>query len=199
MPEKSRAWNEGGAVKSVTTQLKKFQYFYPYTVALVGAAVESQVNFMSCAWHTALSFDPPLFGVLIAKKRFTHGVISEAREFTVNFISFERIKLSAQLGRRSGHDLDKIKEFGVKLAPSQLITAPLIEEAYVAFECKLAEIRAYGDHDLFVGEVLAVHEDADVFNAEGILNASKIRPLLYLGNDFYITVDPATFKHVVPD
>jgi flavin reductase (DIM6/NTAB) family NADH-FMN oxidoreductase RutF len=199
MPEKFGGWDEGGTVKSVTTQLKKFQYFYPYTVALVGAAVESQVNFMSCAWHTALSFDPPLFGVLIAKKRFTHRVISEAREFTVNFISFERIKLSAQLGRRSGHDLDKIKEFGVKLAPSQLITAPLIKEAYVAFECKLAEVRAYGDHDLFVGEVLAVHEDADVFNAEGILNASKIRPLLYLGNDFYITVDPASFKHVVPD
>jgi flavin reductase (DIM6/NTAB) family NADH-FMN oxidoreductase RutF len=199
MPEKSRGLDKGGVVKSVTTQLRKFQYFYPYTVALVGAGVESQVNFMSCAWHTALSFDPPLFGVLIAKKRFTHRVISEAREFTVNFISFERIKLSAQLGRKSGQDMDKIKEFGVKLAPSQLISSPLIEEAYVAFECKLAEVRAYGDHDLFVGEVLAVHEDPDVFDAAGILNVSKVRPLLYLGSDFYITVDPATFKHVVPD
>jgi flavin reductase (DIM6/NTAB) family NADH-FMN oxidoreductase RutF len=186
-------------MKSVTTQLKKFQYFYPNTVALVGAQVENQVNFMSCAWHTALSFDPPLFGVLISKKRFTHQIISEAREFTVNFISFERVKLSAQMGRKSGRDMDKIKEFAVKLAPSRIIASPIIQEAYVAFECKLAEVQAYGDHHLFVGEVLAVHEAPDVFNSEGILNPSKVRPLLYLGSDFYITVDPDTFKHVVPD
>jgi hypothetical protein len=41
-------------MKSVKTQLKNFQYFYPYTVALVGAQAGKRVNFMSCAWHTAL-------------------------------------------------------------------------------------------------------------------------------------------------
>jgi len=74
-----------------------------------------------------------------------------------------------------------------------------VEEAYVAFECRLAEVRAYGDHDLFVGEVLAVHEEPDCFNGEGILNPAKTRPLLYLGSDFYLTIDPDTLKHVVPD
>jgi flavin reductase (DIM6/NTAB) family NADH-FMN oxidoreductase RutF len=186
-------------MNSVSDQPKKFQYFYPYTVALVGAQSEGQVNFMSCAWHTALSVDPPLFGVLIAKTRLTHRIISEAKEFTVNFISFERVKLSAQLGRRSGRDMNKVREFGVKLAPSQVIASPRIQEAYVAFECRLAKVQAYGDHDLFVGEVLAVHEEPDCFDASGILNPSKVLPLLYLGNDFYITIDPGTFKHVVPD
>ena len=186
-------------MKSVRTQLEKFQQFYPYTVALVGARSGGRVNFMSCAWHTALSFAPPLFGVLISKKRFTHEVISEAREFTVNFLSFERIKLSAQMGRKSGHDLDKIKEFGVRLRPGKVLESPFIEEAYASFECRLAEVRPFGDHDLFVGEVLAVHEDARAFNSDGILNPMKIRPLLYLGGDFYVTIDPDTFKHVLPD
>lgn len=186
-------------MKTVTTQLKKFQYFYPYTVALVGAKSKNQTNFMSCAWHSALSFEPPLFGVLISKKRFTHNIISEAREFTVNFISFERVRLSAQMGRKSGHDMDKIKEFGLKLAPPKIIRSPIIDEAYVAFECRLAEINAYGDHDLFVGEVLAVHEDPNCFNKEGVLNPNKVHPLLYLGSDFYMTVNPDTLKHVLPD
>jgi len=186
-------------MKKITTQVKKFQYFYPYTVALVGAQSRNQVNFMSCAWHTALSFDPPLFGVLISKKRFTHKLISEAREFTVNFISFESVKLSAQMGRKSGHDMDKIEEFQVKLSPAKIIRSPLIKEAYVSFECKLAETRAYGDHDLFVGEVLAVHEEEKCFSAEGILNIGKIHPLLYLGSDFYTTVNPDMLKHVLPD
>jgi len=186
-------------MKSIKTQLKKFQYFYPYTVALVGAKAGKRVNFMSCAWHTALSFEPPLFGILVSKKRLTHEIISEAREFTVNFLSFDRIKLSAQMGRKSGHDIDKVKECGVKLRPAKVLKSPLIEEAYVAFECRLAEVRPFGDHDLFVGEVLAVHEDAHAFNSEDVLNPMKIRPLLYLGSDFYVTIDPDTFKHVLPD
>jgi flavin reductase (DIM6/NTAB) family NADH-FMN oxidoreductase RutF len=186
-------------MKTLKTQFKKFQYFYPYTVALVGAGTEQQVNYMSCAWHTALSVEPPLFGVLISQSRFTHTLITEAKEFTVNFLSFDRVKLSALMGRKSGREINKIKEFAVKLQPARVIKSPVLEEAYVAFECRLAEIRAYGDHDLFVGEVLAVHEDPGVFTADGLLNPAAIRPLLYLGSDFYITVDPATLKHVVPD
>jgi len=186
-------------MKRIITKIENFQYFYPYTVAIVGAQSENQINYMACAWHTALSFDPPLFGVLVAKKRLTHQVISEAREFTVNFISSGRVKLSAQMGRKSGHDMDKIKEFQVKLSPSKIIRTPVFDEAYVSFECKVADIKAYGDHDLFVGEVLAIHEEEKIFNPEGILNTGKIQPLLYLGSDFYITINPDTLKHVLPD
>jgi flavin reductase (DIM6/NTAB) family NADH-FMN oxidoreductase RutF len=186
-------------MKKVFTRFKKFQYFYPYTVTIVGARSENFLNYMACAWHTALSFDPPLFGILISKKRFSHRVISEAREFTANFISTEKVKLSAQMGRKSGNEMDKIKEFHVQLAPSKIIDSPIIEEAYVCFECKVAEIRAYGDHDLFVGQVLAIHEEDKVFNKEGVLNPGKVRPLLYLGSDFYITINPDSLQHVLPD
>jgi flavin reductase (DIM6/NTAB) family NADH-FMN oxidoreductase RutF len=186
-------------MSKITTAIKKFQYFYPYTVALVGAKAGGRVNFMSCAWHTALSFDPPLFGVLISKKRFTHSLVSEAREFTVNFLGAETVKLSAQMGRISAFTMDKVKEFQVKLAPPKIIQSPIIEEAYVAFECRLADVRATGDHDLFVGEVLAVHEKPRSFTSDGILNVRTVAPLLYLGSDFYVTLNPDTLKHVVPD
>lgn len=185
-------------MKKIITEIKKFQYFYPYTVAIVGAQAGKRINYMACAWHTALSFEPPLFGILISKKRLTHQLISEAREFTANFISFDKVKLSAQMGRKSGHEIDKIKEFQVKLSPSKIIKSPLLEEAYVSFECKVADIKVYGDHDLFVGEVLAIHED-ESFSAEGVLDTGKIHPLLYLGSDFYITINPDTLEHVLPD
>ncbi len=185
-------------MKKIITKIKKFQYFYPYTVAIVGAQAGNRLNYMACAWHSALSFEPPLFGVLISKKRYTHQIISEAREFTVNFISFNKVKLSAQMGRISGSETDKIKEFEVKLSPSKIIKSPVLEEAYVCIECRVADVRAYGDHDLFVGKVLAVHEE-ECFGAEGVLEPRKIQPLLYLGNDFYITINPDSLEHVLPD
>jgi len=186
-------------MKKVTTHIKHFQYFYPYTVAVVGAKSETRVNYMSAAWHSALSFNPPLFGVLISKKRMTHQVISEAREFTVNFLDYDRVKLSAQMGRTSGHDRDKVAEFQVKLAPAKFLRSPILEESYAAFECKLADVRAYGDHDLFVGAVVAVHVEDKSFRTGGVLDTRKVKPLLYLGSDFYITIDADSLKHILPD
>lgn len=186
-------------MKKITTEIKNFQYFYPYSVALVGAKSRDRTNFMSCAWHTALSFKPALFAVLISKKRLTHEIISEAKEFTVNFISYEKIKRSAQFGRISGLDVDKISQFGLKTSPGKFIESPIISEAYVSLECHLKEIRTYGDHDLFAGEVKAVHEDENIFDSSGVLNIKKLRPLLYLGSDMYTTVDPNEFKHVLPE
>ena len=174
-------------MKTVATTLEKFQYFYPYTVALVGAKTAKHTNFMACAWHTALSFDPPLFGVLVAKKRLTHQVITQAGEFSVNFLPWDDIQLSAQMGRISGHDRDKIQDFQVKLAPSRVIHSPVLETAYAAMECQLKETRSFGDHDLFVGEVVAVHQEEGSFDDAGVLNPARVKPLLYLGGDFYTT------------
>ncbi|MGD2295109.1 MAG: flavin reductase family protein [Candidatus Aminicenantes bacterium] len=186
-------------MKKIITSLTHFQYFYPYSVNIVGARSEEVLNFMACAWHTALSFNPPLFGVLISKKRMTHKIISEAGEFTVNFLSADKAKLSARMGRISGYDLDKIEEFQVELAPAKVIQSPVLADAYVNLECKLIDTRVYGDHDLFVGEVLAVHEEENSFTSDGVLDNWKTQPLLYLGSDFYITTNPESLKHVVPD
>lgn len=184
-------------MKKIITQIKDFQYFYPYSVAVVGAKSKERTNFMSCAWHSALSFSPPLFGVLISKKRLTHRVISDAGEFTVNFIGAEEAKLSAQMGRTSGSDCDKIETFHVQLAPAKIISSPLLKKAYAAFECKLIEVRSYGDHDLFVGQVLAVHEEENGFSDEGVLESDHLKPLLYLGSDFYTTTSSEAPKRIL--
>jgi len=187
-------------MKKTLTKFEYFQYFYPYTVAIVGAKFEEKINFMSAAWHSPLSFSPPLFGVLISKKRFSHYIISNAKEFTVNFIPFNKVKISAQMGRKSGRDIDKVKTFKIKLLPAKVISSPILEDSYAALECRLIDIKTYGDHDLFVGEVVAVHQEEDAFAEEnGVLNTKKIKPLLYLGSDMYITTDAKTLKHILPD
>jgi flavin reductase (DIM6/NTAB) family NADH-FMN oxidoreductase RutF len=191
--------NLPAGMKKIVTDLKTFQYFYPYTVAVVGARVEEETNYMSCAWHTALSFDPPLFGILVSAKRRTHGFITQAGEFTVNFLERGDALLSARMGRVSGHDRDKVHEFAVELEPARNIRTPVLAAAYAAFECRLHEVRSYGDHDLFVGEVLTVQVNEGSFDANGVLNTRDVKPLLYMGCDLYLTVDPDTLEHKLPE
>ncbi|RMF07661.1 MAG: flavin reductase, partial [Candidatus Neomarinimicrobiota bacterium] len=83
----------------ITTRIDSFYHFYPATTALVGAKRGRQVNFMAAAWNTGVSFDPPLFGVAISPKRFTHGMIVESGEFTCNFLPFRQRNLIHRCGR----------------------------------------------------------------------------------------------------
>ena len=62
-----------------------------------------------------------------------------------------------------------------------------MKAAYAAFECKLVDDITCGDHQLLVGEIVAVHVSSEVFDEDGVLDLKKITPVLYMGAERYIT------------
>ncbi len=161
-------------MKVTKEKFDNFYHFYPYPVAFVGVKFGEKINFMSAAWHSPLSMKPPLFAVMISKKRLTHNLIAQAKEFSVSFLPFEKRKYSAYCGRTSGKDRDKVKEFSIELISPKKIASPLIKGSYAGFECKLFDIKEYGDHDLIVGEVIVLHEDPEFFDKDGRLLVEKL-------------------------
>jgi flavin reductase (DIM6/NTAB) family NADH-FMN oxidoreductase RutF len=180
----------------VKKKFENFYHFYPYPVAFVGVKYKDKVNFMSAAWHSPLSMKPPLFAVMVSKKRLTHALINEAKEFSVSFLPFEKRKYSAYCGRTSGRDRDKVKDFSIELLDPVEISSPLIKGSYAGLECRLYDLREYGDHDLIVGEVLVIHEESEYFDKDGRLLVEKVKPILYLGMDFYVTTSPETVEKI---
>jgi flavin reductase (DIM6/NTAB) family NADH-FMN oxidoreductase RutF len=75
-------------------------------------------------------------------------------------------------------------------------TAPILKDAYAAYECKLADSKPYGDHIWIVGEIVAVHFLEEAFTPADILDLDKIKPLLYLGSDFYASADKNSVSFV---
>lgn len=64
----------------------QFFGYYPGTVALVTAEHGGVRNVMAAGWHTALSAQPPLYGVLIGRERATHGLVTQSGTFGINFL-----------------------------------------------------------------------------------------------------------------
>ena len=62
-------------------------------------------------------------------------------------------------GTKSGMDFDKWKECNFTKGKSMEIKTPFISECPVNMECKLHQIVELGSHDLFIGEVVALHLD----------------------------------------
>lgn len=161
---------------------------YPSTVAVVGAKLGNTVNFMAAAWHTMLSFSPPLFAVLISPKRFTHSLIEQSGEFTASFLPYSHSRIVELLGRHSGKDLNKVEAFNLRLEEGHNVKCPYLKDAIAVYECQVVDAPTYGDHTLFAGKIVGVHYDPEAFDKEG---RPVYQALLYLGKDAYTTNDPA--------
>ena len=179
---------EGGSMLNrSTTNIDAFYHYYPRNTAAVGATLEGRSNLMAVAWSAPLSFKPPMYGVLIAEKRFTFHLIKRSGEFSVNFLPYDKLDVMHAFGRTSGKEVDKLAKMNLRIRKALKTGTPILEDSYAALECVLKDTRDYGDHTLFAGEVVAAHYDDRLFDAEGIIRIEELDPILYLGNNQYAT------------
>jgi flavin reductase (DIM6/NTAB) family NADH-FMN oxidoreductase RutF len=170
-----------------TTSVGEFYQHYPKVAAILTVNAGGKKNAMAAAWHSAVSFKPPLYGVAVAPKRYTYKLIVESGEFGINFVPFEAAELIASVGGSGGSEMDKFHKFNVAEEKPLITKVPILSDAYAAYECKLVDNKTYGDHAWMVGEIVAVHFIDDLFTAKGTIDLSKLNPALYLGAELYIT------------
>ncbi|MBI4116580.1 flavin reductase [Candidatus Pacearchaeota archaeon] len=169
---------------------KKYFYGYPNKPVVVGVCYNGKQNFLPVAWNTGISYHPFLYGVSIGTDRYSHELLSKADSFTINFVDFKDIKIIRALGRSTGKEIDKIKEFDLSVSDAEKINSPVLDFAYCTFECVKKNEILLGDHTLFVGEIVLIKIDKDAIGGEyETLNTEKISPIIYLGIDNYIALD----------
>ena len=166
-----------------------FYQYYPVVPAVVVIKSGDELDALACAWHVALSFDPPLFAVAISPTRHSYKLLKKSGEFTANFLTFDNIGIIAAVGRTSGNEIDKFSTYKIKTLPSSEIETPVLKAAYAAYECKVVKSYKTGDHVLFIGEVLAVHQRGNAFDKKSrIPDLKSVTPALYLGVDHYLGI-----------
>lgn len=171
---------------------------YPGMVALVTVTHEGKTNIMAAGWHSYISYKPPIYGVAIGRERYTYEMVKNAGCFAINFLPAEKAKFIQQSGVYSGNILDKFEKGKMPYDKGITIDAPILKDAYVAYECKTMDINSYGDHDWFVGEITQCYLDETLFLESGLPNFDKLEIPLYLGRSAYAKLDRnsiiSTFK-----
>ena len=123
----------------VQRQLDKYFHHYPAVATVVTSHADGKDNAMAVAWHTAISREPPIYGVSISPKRYTHGLIVASGEFVVNFVPWEKRELIAKVAGCSGREVQKFREFGIVAASGKVVRVPVLADAYAAYECRVIE------------------------------------------------------------
>ena len=92
------------------------------------------------------------------------------------------------VGDVSGREMDKFIAFNLAKEKPVKISAPLLADAYVAYECKVVDRMTIGDHTWFVGKILAVHYRDDVFTEKMALDLDRIKPALYIKRNLFLSI-----------
>ncbi|MBN2477717.1 flavin reductase family protein [Candidatus Micrarchaeota archaeon] len=150
---------------------KFYRLLYPMRVCLITSKSGEKDNLMSASWVFPLSMDPPLFGVSISSKRFSHSTIKEGKDFVIAIPEEWMVDAVKICGTKSGRDTDKFSESGLTKENSAEVKAPSIKECPVNIECILENEIVLGDHSVFVGRAVNVTKKKDDF--KGIYQSHK--------------------------
>ena len=174
---------------------KAYRLFYPRQVVLVSCIdpATKKPNIITLAWITPLSMNPPLVGILVAPRRYSHGLISSAREFVVNIPTVEILDKAIKCGRISGRMHDKFSVIGLTAKPAKIVETPIIEECVTHLECKLADQLTIGDHTLFIGEVVAAYANERAFDGQ-FIDIERVRNFYQVRGNSYATLSEELLK-----
>jgi flavin reductase len=135
--------------------LREAMSLFPTGVTVVTTGHGEKTEGMTANAVISVSLDPLLLLVSVHKDARLNQRIKEEGYYAVNLLAADQEGLSrlfASPERSSG--LSAIKSLG---DGSGKTGAPLAAGAMAAIECELAEIYPGGDHELFLGRVVAVH------------------------------------------
>lgn len=153
---------------------------FPTPVMMVGTYDQTgKPNLMTAAWGGICSSQPPSIAVSLRKATYSHGCIVERKAFTVGIACEGKMVEADYAGIVSGRDGDKFAAAGLTPVRSELVDAPYAAEFPVVLECRLLHIVEVGLHTQFIGEIIDVKGDEDVFGDDGTLDIMKIKPLIF--------------------
>lgn len=132
-------------------------------------------NFMPLSWHMPVSKSPFRYGVAVGDDNKTYDLLHERGDFSLNFLDFSYLEAYDIAG--SMHGADKFKATGLHPKKANEIKSTLIQEAYMIYECKVYEVVNFGDHDIFIADVVSIHNK----------DIKYVEPTLFLGQGFYET------------
>ncbi|MEO7243008.1 MAG: flavin reductase family protein [Variovorax sp.] len=148
---------------------------------LVNAAPFSSYNYVA---HS-----PPMLAVNIGSRngalKDTARNIERGGEFVVNVATEDNMELMHRTSAEFPAHVSEVDRLGIALLASQTVKPPRIALSPVQMECRLNRRVKLGRlNTLYIGEVVAFHIRADVYDGKYVESA-KMRPVARLGGPYY--------------
>lgn len=140
---------------------------------------DGRANTMAIGWGTpGIIWGKPIFTVFVRPSRHTYDLLEGNGDFTINVLPPSMKDVIEYCGTVSGRDADKFLEKHLTAVPARSVSAPVIDQSLITYECRTVhrnDLRpdalavdikdsayAAGDyHRLYFGLILHVQAESD--------------------------------------
>ncbi len=159
------------------------------------------VNLAPFSFFNLLSYDPPyvMFSAGVHEadggRKDTVVNVETTGEFVYSMATWAQKDQMNETGRIVERGVDELTAAGLEPLPSRLVRPPRVKGSPVHFECRLHRIvtlpgrTPIADHQLVIGQVVAVHIDDAALTADGRVDVPRIKPIARLGYQDYAAVE----------
>lgn len=157
----------------------------PVPPVLVTCGDGDNENIITIGWTGVLNTKPPMTYISLRPSRLSYEIISTTREFTINLSTVDLVKAVDFCGVKSGRDINKFEAMNLKSVPGESVKCPMLAASPLSMECRVKEIIPLGTHELFMAEILTVHVEDALIDANGKLHLDKANLLAYVHGEYF--------------
>jgi flavin reductase (DIM6/NTAB) family NADH-FMN oxidoreductase RutF len=128
---------------------RKIMGHFATGVTVVTTGGEAGCHGLTANAVASLSLHPPLVLVAVDRRAATLDYLKKNRCFAVNILRLDQEGLSRRFATPGPKDFS---DLGVTTA---VTTAPILPDCLAFLDCRVREILPGGDHEIFIGEILA--------------------------------------------
>jgi flavin reductase (DIM6/NTAB) family NADH-FMN oxidoreductase RutF len=132
-------------------------FLEPGPIVLVSSAYRGETNIMTMGWHMVMGFQPSLIACYIWNENHSFEMIRKSRECVINIPTLDLATKVVGIGNSSGRDIDKFEHFRLTAQEGAKVKAPLVEECFANYECKLIDTKLIPKYSLFILEVVKAY------------------------------------------
>lgn len=167
----------------------------PRPIAWVTTCNErGEVNLAPFSFFNVFGANPPI--VVISptltrdgKKKDTLVNIESTRAFVINAATEAHAEQVNQSSAPMEYGVSEADALGLRTVPSRHVLPPRLEETPWAMECKVLEVRSYGNGpiapNLVIGQVVAIEVDDRILGANGLPDPRRLKSIARLGGEYW--------------
>ena len=159
---------------------------------------EGNVNLSPFSFFNIFSVNPPIVIFSPANRvrdnstKHTLQNVNEVPEVVINIVTFDMVQQTSLASCDYVKGVDEFVKAGFTKEPATVVKPPMVKESMAKLECKVLEVKSLGNGggagNLVICQVMLVHINDAILDANKKIDQSKLELVARLGGDWYCKV-----------
>jgi flavin reductase (DIM6/NTAB) family NADH-FMN oxidoreductase RutF len=162
------------------------------------------VNLSPFSFFNVFSANPPIMIFSPARRgrdnttKHTYENVLQVKEVVINIVNYDIVQQMSLSSTEYGKGINEFEKAGLTPLASQTIKPPRVAESPVQFECRVNEVISLGTEggagNLVICEVLKMHINEAVLDADGKIDPVKLDAVSRMGGNWYSRAKQGMFE-----